>query len=130
MSDQRPNAFGQPSEDHYTTHGPRPYLTGDVSWDTRSGFKGKGPKGYIRSDDRLREDICEKLTDDAFIDASNIDVIISNAEVTLNGTVHSKEEKRRAEDLIDDIIGVNHVMNNLRVLSPEERSRGTAGPGT
>lgn len=115
MAQQHSNAFGQPNDDRYTAHGPRPYLTGNVTWDTRSSFKRVGPKGYKRSDDRLREDICEKLTEDERIDATDIDVIITNAEVTLNGTVHTKEERRRAELLIDDIIGVTHVQNNLRI---------------
>ena len=115
MAQQRSNAFGQPNDDRYSAHGPRPYLTGEVSWETQSGFRGIGPKGYKRSDDRLREDICEKLTEDGFIDASDIDVIISNAEVTLNGRVKTKEEKHRAEELIEDIIGVQHVQNNLRI---------------
>ncbi|MDB5467873.1 MAG: hypothetical protein JWQ46_2635, partial [Phenylobacterium sp.] len=40
--------------------------------------------------------------------------IVENAEVTLNGTVRRKEDKRRIED-IADIDGVRHVQNNLRV---------------
>jgi hypothetical protein len=28
------------------------------------GFAGRGPKGYQRSDERIREDICERLADD------------------------------------------------------------------
>jgi osmotically-inducible protein OsmY len=81
----------------------------------RSGHYGKGPRGYTRSDDRIREDVNDRLSDDWRVDASDIDVTVSSAEVTLNGTVNSREEKRRAEDLAEDVSGVRHVQNNLRV---------------
>lgn len=77
--------------------------------------RGRGPKGYRRSDDRIRDDINDRLTDDAWLDASNIDIEVKVAEVTLNGTVNSREDKRRAEDLAEAISGVRHVQNNLRV---------------
>lgn len=57
--------------------------------------------------------IMERL-DDARVDARDVDVIVDGAEVTLNGTVRHKVDKRRIED-IADIEGVRHVQNNLRV---------------
>ncbi|HKG72783.1 MAG TPA: BON domain-containing protein [Aestuariivirgaceae bacterium] len=81
----------------------------------RGGHYGKGPRGYTRSDDRIREDIHDRLTDDWMLDASNITVAVSGGEVTLDGTVNSREDKRRAEDLADNVSGVRHVQNNLRV---------------
>lgn len=83
--------------------------------DHERGHYGKGPRGYSRSDERIREDVNDRLTDDWQIDASEIEVVVSNAEVTLNGTVTSREEKRRAEDLAENVSGVRHVQNNLRV---------------
>lgn len=80
-------------------------------------FRGRGPKGYRRSDERIREDVCECLTDDERIDATNIDVQVKECEVTLTGTVNSREEKRRAEDLIDRLSGVKDINNNLRVVN-------------
>ncbi|HEX2535603.1 MAG TPA: BON domain-containing protein [Chitinophagaceae bacterium] len=77
--------------------------------------RGKGPKTYNRSDDRIREDVCDRLSDDGYVDASDIDVRIENGEVTLTGTVDSRQAKRRAEDLVESISGVRHVQNNLRV---------------
>lgn len=115
MAELRSNAFGQPNEDRYTAHSIHPYLTGEVLWDTQKGSRGIGPKGYKRSDERLGEDIYEKLTVDRFLDATYIDIEIANVEVTLNGRVASREEKRRAADLVEDIIGVHHVQNNLRI---------------
>lgn len=57
--------------------------------------------------------IMERL-DDARVDTRDVDVIVEGAEVTLNGTVRHKADKRRIED-IADIDGVGHVQNNLRV---------------
>jgi len=81
----------------------------------RGGYYGKGPRGYTRSDDRIREDVNDRLTDDWQLDASDIEVVVANCEVTLNGTVYSRDDKRRAEDLAENVSGVRHVQNNLRV---------------
>lgn len=80
--------------------------------------KGKGPRQYQRSDERIKEDVCERLSDDSFIDASDIDVKVEGSEVTLSGTVDSRTAKRRAEDLIENVSGVKNVQNNLRVSQP------------
>lgn len=81
--------------------------------------RGHGPKGYSRSDDRIREDVNDRLTDDHFLDASDIEVKIAHGEVTLTGYVHSRHDKRRAEDIADQIYGVKHVQNNLRIQEHE-----------
>lgn len=75
---------------------------------------GKGPKGYIRSDERIKEDIQEKLYHDSFIDATDIEVAVSDGDVTLSGTVDNKQTKRRAEDCADGVAGVKDVSNNLK----------------
>jgi hypothetical protein len=79
------------------------------------GFQGMGPKGYQRPDERINEEAHERLTDDSWVDASNISVSVSGGEVTLSGTVDSREAKHRAERIVEDISGVSHVQNNLRV---------------
>ena len=81
----------------------------------RGEHQGRGPRGYQRSDDRIREDINERLTDDAMIDASEIEVAVQNREVTLTGSVRDRNEKRRAEDIAEAVSGVGHVQNNLRI---------------
>lgn len=86
-------------------------------------YQGRGPKGYRRSDDRIREDISDRLTDDPYIDASDIDVKVEGSEVTLTGHVASRNARRRAEDLAERISGVTHVQNNLRVTSGSESTR-------
>jgi osmotically-inducible protein OsmY len=79
---------------------------------------GRGPENYTRSDERILEDACDKLTDDWGVDARNVQVTVDRHEVTLDGTVPSRRQKRRAEDCVEAVSGVTHVQNNLRV---EER---------
>lgn len=90
--------------------------------------RGRGPKDYIRSDDRIREDANDRLTDDPIIDASNVTLTVQTGEITLNGTVGNRAEKRRAEDLVERISGVKHVQNNLRVAE-STTAQGQAGSG-
>lgn len=85
--------------------------------DASGPYRGRGPKGYKRSDERIHEDVCERLTQDRFIDASSMDVTVKDGEVTLNGTVASRGLKFRAEDLAHLASGVKHVQNNLRIES-------------
>jgi len=77
--------------------------------------RGKGPKGYKRSDERIKEDINDRLSDDPRIDASEIEVTVTNGEVTLSGTVENRQDRRHAEDLAEAVSGVSYVQNNLRV---------------
>ncbi|WP_414473864.1 CBS domain-containing protein [Microvirga sp. M2] len=80
----------------------------------REDHRGRGPRNYQRSDDRIREDVNERLGDDARLDASEIEVMVQNREVTLTGTVRDRNEKRWAEDIAESVSGVTHVQNNLR----------------
>jgi osmotically-inducible protein OsmY len=78
-------------------------------------YAGRGPRGYQRSDERIREDVNDRLTDDWYIDASDLEVIVNNSMVTLMGRVDTRDEKRRAEDLAESVSGVTDVSNQLRV---------------
>ncbi len=78
-------------------------------------FSGKGPRGYRRSDERIREDVSDRLTDHPGIDATDVDVDVRDGEVTLKGTVTSRDQKRMAEDVIEHCPGVREVHNHLRV---------------
>jgi osmotically-inducible protein OsmY len=86
--------------------------------------RGRGPSNYTRSDERIREDANDHLTHDWGVDATHITVSVSNGELTLDGTVDSRQAKRRAEDAVEHISGVKHVQNNLRV---QDRSASTGG---
>jgi osmotically-inducible protein OsmY len=89
------------------------------------GFAGRGPKGYQRSDDRLREEVSDRLMADDQIDASDIEVEVRDGEVILTGTVDNRWAKRRAEDCAERVMGVRDVMNQVRVEDGSSRGRGT-----
>lgn len=100
-------------------------------------FAGRGPKGYQRSDDRVREEVCDCMTDDPLLDASEISVDVRQGEVILTGTVTTRDQKRRAEDVVERISGVRDVTNQLRVVrestghnwaADSSRASGSAAP--
>jgi len=86
------------------------------------GFRGKGPKGYLRSDERIKEEVCDLLTDHPSVDATEIEVQVKQGEVILSGTVNSRDEKRFAEDIIESLSGVKEVNNQLRIHKQEVKS--------
>jgi hypothetical protein len=83
---------------------------------TGRSFRGHGPKNYSRSDQRITEDLCERLTEDDHVDASAIEVQVSEGVVTLTGTVGDRRMKHRAEDLAERCGGVRDVENRIRVV--------------
>jgi|SRR5688572_13179169 osmotically-inducible protein OsmY len=91
--------------------------------ESRGQFSGRGPKGYQRSDERIREDVCDRLADDPHLDASDIEITVRNGEVTLAGFVRDRHDKRHAEDVAEHVSGVREVNNSLRV------HRGETNPG-
>lgn len=91
--------------------------------------QGRGPRNYQRSDDRIREDICERLMR-AWMDADDVDVRVEKGEVTLSGTVRSRDEKRAIEDLAEDVLGVKDVQNEIRVAREQQEERRGADRGS
>lgn len=77
------------------------------------GNRGRGPKSYVRSDERIFEDVNELLTEDFYVDASEIDVKVNDGTVTLEGTIPNRVEKRMAEDLALCVSGVKEVEDRL-----------------
>lgn len=74
-----------------------------------------GPKGYRRSDDRIRDDLCDTLHQAHDIDSSEVEVKVQSSEVILSGTVPERHMKLRIEQLADRIPGVTDVNNQIRV---------------
>jgi hypothetical protein len=100
----------------------RPVEEPSRSWADRAGsFFSGGPARHREpprrrgpSDRVLWAVIVERLEDERRLDLRDVDVFVEDCEVTLNGTVRRKEDKRRIED-VADIDGIRHVQNNLRV---------------
>lgn len=85
----------------------------------RGEHRGKGPKGYTRSDRRIEEDVNDRLTEDHHIDASDIEVRIQDGAVVLTGQVMNRFAKRHAAELAETVSGVKNVENRLRVQGSE-----------
>jgi hypothetical protein len=122
---------GQRSRDRFGSHRDfaqrGPGATGGFAGQGR--YAGRGPKGYQRSDERLKEDICDRLTENSFVDASDIEVLVQDGEVTIQGSVRDRAMKRAAEDCIEDVSGVLQVHNRLRVEARDDQNdeRGAGG---
>ena len=97
------------------------------TWLIPGPFVGQGPRGYQRSDERIKEDVCECLAQHGMIDARNIDVSVENGEVTLRGSVNDRQMKRRAEDAVEAVSGVRDVHNEIRVGEQESNSGNQSG---
>jgi hypothetical protein len=94
-----------------------------------TGRPARGPKGYKRSDERIHDDVCERIARSG-VDADEVEVKVEKCEVTLSGTVHSRAEKWRLEEVADDTFGVEDVHNHLRVSRTSETSeRERTDPG-
>ncbi|HYD50058.1 MAG TPA: BON domain-containing protein [Terriglobales bacterium] len=124
--------YGDAARDYDQTW-PGPYAQGGFGRDRSQQFgqshgfrsyRGRGPQGYHRSAERIREEICDRFTDDDELDASSIDVKVDQGEVRLSGHVDSREAKRLAEDLAESISGVTDVINELRVQREGRHDQG------
>lgn len=78
-------------------------------------YSGRGPRNYSRSDERIKEDICDELSSDPGCNAEDIEIEVKDGMVTLSGTVPSRKMKHRAEDIADAARGVKDVDNRIRV---------------
>lgn len=101
------------------------YPSSSLPMEGRGRFAGRGPKGYLRSDERILEDINEQLMRHPDVDASEIEVKVKEGEVTLTGTVNQRHCKYMAEDISERVSGVKDVRNEIRVQSRNIHSQET-----
>ena len=97
-------------DDEFTTYG--------------KNYYGKGPKGYMRSDETIKEDVSEILWRHPEVDASGVEVRVESGWVELKGIVKSRFEKKMIERLIENVAGVEDVLNMLTL----DRSIKVEGP--
>lgn len=102
------------------------------TWHVPGPFAGRGPRGYQRADERIREELNDRLTAHGFIDATDIECSVHGGDVTLSGFVDSPETKRVAEHVAEGIQGVHDIHNSLRIRSQQDAERIGApnGPGS
>jgi hypothetical protein len=94
------------------------FVTYEEWWIVPGPFSGIGPRGYTRSDERIMEDISERLMQHGNINARNIEIQVDQGDVTLSGTVDDRRMKRLVEDTVESVYGVTDVHDNLRVSQP------------
>jgi len=93
----------------------------------RGSYRGIGPRGYRRSDERTYEDICDRLTENPFINASDIEVLVRDGEAVLNGSVDSAISAYQVESIARETAGVQAVRNNLAVRYRDKVEEPTPG---
>jgi hypothetical protein len=98
--------------------------------ETGGGYRGRGPKGYRRSDERILEEVNERLCDDALVDASGIEVHCQDGRVVLGGQVDARWMKHRAEDIADAVTGVREIENRIRVVAENGSAEDAAARDT
>jgi len=93
--------------------------------------KIKGVRGVIneiavdapfRYDFDISQDVLQRILNSSSIKTRNIDVVVSDGEVTLSGGVASWAEADQAQLLATETKGVKAVTNNLVVTYPKKRS--------
>jgi osmotically-inducible protein OsmY len=120
QSDRSQWGYGQMGQGQTYQGGMGQMGSGRFGQQQQGRMQARGPKGYKRSDERIKEDVCECLSQ-GHIDASEIEITVKNGEVTLTGTADDRRTKRMAEELIDDVSGVQEVHNQIRVKREETR---------
>lgn len=84
------------------------------------------------SDDELRDLVREHLAAHQGIDVDDLTVNVQDGRVILDGRVGTDEERRVAEHVVTDVLGLENVENNLligaarRAESPEAADEATA----
>jgi osmotically-inducible protein OsmY len=75
----------------------------------------RGPKNYRRSDERVAEEIIERLMCAPRIDPSAVTVAVEDGTVTLEGVVPERWMRYAIESLAAMVWGVRDVDNRVRV---------------
>ncbi len=113
--------FGYDTSAHGLSHAARAArFSGHAA---RGPFYGRAPQGYARSDQRIREDLCDQLCL-GHIDPSEISVDVTRGVVTLEGFVSDRRDKYYVEELADATLGVLDVDNRLRIRRESEAREG------
>jgi hypothetical protein len=85
-------------------------------------YRGVGPKGYRRSDQHVKDQICERLLLDPYLDPSRIAVRVSKGKVTLSGSVPS-ERMRESAIVAASTVSGGAVDAKLQVTGPAAAGR-------
>lgn len=82
--------------------------------------RGHGPRDWRKSDDRLREEVCEALAADATLDARDLNVGADDTDIVLSGVAPCVEARARAEEIAARVVGVRAVHNFVGIKAWRE----------
>jgi osmotically-inducible protein OsmY len=87
----------------------------------------RGPRGWVRSDERILDELCERIVR-AGIDASELVVEVERGDVSIEGELGTREERRWVVDLAERILGVTGVYADVRVREGGEQEERVEEP--
>ncbi|MGH8326136.1 MAG: BON domain-containing protein [Steroidobacteraceae bacterium] len=79
------------------------------------GTRAGKQHGYPRSDERIKEELHERLGSRSDLDLRNVTVEAVSATVTLRGAVPEPWMRQAIEDITDHCFGVQDIDNGIRV---------------
>jgi len=92
---------------------PRTETPADQNWSS-AGPSAKVP-GKEVPDERLRQDVCDRLMQFGPADCVELEVSVSGGIVTVAGTLASRELHQRLFEVIRSVAGVRDIDDQLRV---------------
>ncbi len=104
-----------------------------AAWDGRLNPPGQfgklGGQGFLdghdasrRTDARIRDEAVQCLRELDHVDTFDVDVQVHEGQITLGGTVRSRDDKTAIETALVEIEAVRSVVNGLRVVAPRSES--------
>lgn len=75
------------------------------------GHRGHGPRDWRKSDERIRDEVCEALAAHRALDARDMNVGVEAGEVILSGVCPCPASRALAESIALEIVGVVAVHN-------------------
>lgn len=93
------------------TRSSREEVPGNWSTIGRSG----GTDAEHLPDERIREDVCDRLMQFGPVDCVSIDVDVADGVVMLRGEVYSRDVSSRVEEVVQSVLGVRSIDNRLKV---------------
>lgn len=85
-----------------------------VDYQSGESYSSQDPKKK-GNDQLIKDRALELLKKEIDLDSSDIDVVVNQGTIVLTGSVLNRDEKIRAEMIIENISGVEDIVNNLRI---------------
>jgi hyperosmotically inducible periplasmic protein len=70
------------------------------------------------NDDFISDSVRQKLAADAVVKGGDLDVVVKDGVVTINGKVHEQRQRDKAEKIAKKVGGVKSVINNIKIEKP------------